>query len=345
MISISNSNNSIALTLLRSNPTSNSNSTLDNGNNASQQGSNIISGLINSGPQQKAADAIAKIVMDNGGQFITGGNNSTLEGGDRDDYIKGALMSDVSVKGGAGDDTIITDGGQGTFIEGGDGNDNISTLNNVKISGGAGNDYISANAYNTVDGGAGDDRINVGGNLSRPQSGNVVDGGTGNDTIMGQSYNVLNGGEGNDSISANQDFNVVSGGQGNDAIVIRGDSNTINGGIGNDTIGLDSDNNIVNFSIGDGKDNIALRSGTGNTIKLGEGLNQSDMKISYEGTTATISFEGRDEELTVEFFTEDSLSIEFSDGESISIKSESEITALSKGYSFLKYGEDGGMLA
>lgn len=166
-----------------------------------------------------------------------------------------------AIKGGAGDDEIHSQGGQGTIANGGDGDDYISSVAHTKITGGAGNDKISGGGKHVIDG----------------------DGG-------------------------------------NDEVMVSGNNNTITGGEGNDRIRLWSDNNVVNYSIGDDKDRIEILKGLGNTLKLGEGLTYEAMRISYEGNKANISFEGHgDEEITVDFLREASLSIEFADGKSISI--------------------------
>lgn len=174
--------------------------------------------------------------------------------------------------------------------------------------------HLLALGWKAIKGGAGDDEIHSQGG----QQGTIADGGDGDDYISSVAHTKITGGAGNDKISGGGKH-VIDGDGGNDEVMVSGNNNTITGE-GNDRIRLWSDNNVVNYSIGDGKDRIEILKGLGNTLKLGEGLTYEDMRISYEGNKANISFEGHgDEEITVDFLREASLSIEFADGKSISI--------------------------
>lgn len=181
--------------------------------------------------------------------------------------------TDVTIDGGADNDTIGSYGGKSSKIDGGSGNDYIlntwhnenntssddSTLiggsgddsiynyggDRVSISGGDGNDTIGSygGENSKIDGGAGDDSIE---NLWRSED----------DTTGDKS--TLTGGEGNDYIGSCGGKNVsIDGGVGKDYISnYFGYGVTIDGGAGNDDIVNDGSNVLFKYTAGDGNDTI-----------------------------------------------------------------------------------------
>ena len=219
--------------------------------------------------------------------LILAPDNSTLLGGDGNDYIRNE-GSNVKIDGGAGDDrienesynysnwrdiinleNITVDGGDGNdtifgygknvIVNGGAGNDSIDSADT--IYGGDGNDCISGGVY--VDGGTGDDSIESG------YEDSTIFGGDGDDTILLVGYTrsdnyscyvTINGGSGNDLVCAKKGAVSVSinGGDGNDTISCPyAKDSTILGGVGNDLISIASGkNNLIQYANGDGNDTI-----------------------------------------------------------------------------------------
>lgn len=134
----------------------------------------------------------------------------------------------ITIRAGAGNDTII--GGAGADkIDGGAGNDNIrSRGGDDVINAGGGNDVVYAGAGNDViRGGSGRDVIHAG-------AGNdTVFGGAGNDTIKaGAGNDTVHGGAGNDRIYLGAGNDTGYGNQGNDLILGGRGNDTLNGGKG-----------------------------------------------------------------------------------------------------------------
>ncbi|AXH29831.1 hypothetical protein CGC44_04110 [Francisella opportunistica] len=145
----------------------------------------------------------------------------------------------------------------------------------------------------------------------------LLDGGLGDDILRGESGNdILLGGEGNDNLVDNEGSNVLDGGSGDDWVqgegTLRGgegsdglwadeySTNTLEGGQGDDRIytGYRS-TNTIKYNLGDGFDLVA-RQGDGSAwgrryeqtyndrILFGEGISQSDLKLSNEGNDLII---------------------------------------------------------
>ncbi|MEL7093049.1 MAG: hypothetical protein AAFN94_15055, partial [Pseudomonadota bacterium] len=148
-----------------------------------------------------------------------------------------AVLSDLSVDAGTGDDTVTV--GDGAFLDtstiaAGDGEDAINFTGEVSsISGGAGDDTITADFARgtTITGGTGDDVIT---GVSTLSDAVVIDGGDGNDTLSSL------GTDGTYSDNAR-----LIGGAGDDVIVAAGLGSAgaaydiiADGGAGNDTITL-----------------------------------------------------------------------------------------------------------
>ncbi|RUS63471.1 hypothetical protein EGN72_04350 [Pseudorhodobacter sp. E13] len=97
---------------------------------------------------------------------------------------------DITVNGGAGDDTL-TSTNVGNTLNGGDGDDRLSGIDATSMYGGAGNDHITFDSdvelndsVARIDGGAGDDRIEVfadAGVNTADRGGAFITGGSGSD--------------------------------------------------------------------------------------------------------------------------------------------------------------------
>lgn len=190
-----------------------------------------------------------------GFDFLFGGTeNDTLTGGDADDQVFGE----------AGDDRMIWNPGDDTDLnEGGAGNDT------VEVNGGNGSEVFTVTANGTrvrfdrldpapfaidigtseklvLNANGGDDSFSATGNLAALIS-ITVDGGTGNDTILGSNgADLLRGGDGDDFIDGQQGTDTALMGAGND--VFQWDP-----GDGNDVVeGQDGvDTMLFNGSAGD----------------------------------------------------------------------------------------------
>jgi hypothetical protein len=119
----------------------------------------------------------------------------TVRGGAGNDTLTGSTRSDL-LDGGDGNDDLLPQGGNNTVL-GGDGNDQINSYGgNNLLSGGAGNDTIIAReeGNNTLSGDAGHDFL-VGGDGD-----DLIMGGPGADTLDGAAgYDRLYGNRGDDS--------------------------------------------------------------------------------------------------------------------------------------------------
>ena len=197
--------------------------------------------------------------------LITAPDNSTLLGGEGDDYIFNEGGSNVSINGGAGDDRILNYyleedyiNSKNVTIDGGDGNDFISNgelgaegSNNVSINAGSGNDTVYNNADNaTIKTGAGNDSI------KNVYSDSVaIDAGAGNDSIYNAGIATIDAGAGNDSIYNYNGRATINAGAGNDTINNQRSSATIDAGAGNDSIYNNGDAIIY---AGAGDDTVSL---------------------------------------------------------------------------------------
>jgi Ca2+-binding RTX toxin-like protein len=220
---------------------------------------------------------------------------TTLDGGDGADTINvGVAISDSSINGNGGADTIVlTDVVANTFVGGGNGADIIgggTQWLSALVNGGAGNDTINVAptiALTTIQGLDGNDVINlVGGSLNTVSiNGNAGDDviitskvpGTLNYTLSG--LNFIGGGAGNDVIDfllATTDGGgaafskgfELTGGAGNDVINGSTENDTIWGNADNDTIrGAEGRDTIY---AGAGKDTIGVND-SGDVITGGAG--------------------------------------------------------------------------
>ncbi|WP_130579941.1 calcium-binding protein [Bradyrhizobium sp. Leo170] len=216
-----------------------------------------------------------------------------------------------TVSGTDGNDQLA--GWSKSLVDAGTGNDTIDVWSDSVVDGGAGNDQIDAWSGSIVDGGDGSDVI-------KAWSDTTVRGGAGDDVISGWSNSKINGGDGDDQISAWSD-SLVEGGAGNDRISAYGNAN-VSGGSGDDTIWVGSDS-VVNFAKGDGHDTIYA--GPNTMLKLGDGLSADNTRVSVSGSVATISFEGSDDSIMVQFGPYSPATLAFADGTALTITPESRI--------------------
>ncbi|MBO4779349.1 MAG: hypothetical protein J5497_01800, partial [Selenomonadaceae bacterium] len=170
----------------------------------------------------------------------------------------------VSIYGGAGNDSIWNDGGD-----------------NVTINAGAGNDYIrNYGCYNvTINAGAGNDDIyNSGDSVT-------INAGTGNDSISNSGDSVtIDGGEGADSIENWGKNATISGGDGNDYIHNGGGDAAVGlayvYGSGNDTIeNFDPDTNAL-----------VIAGSTWTSLRRNDNYGTLIIKVKGKGTITLLNY-------------------------------------------------------
>ena len=255
---------------------------------------------------------------------LTAGNDSysnSVEGATiqalagNDTIYNSSLGSDVSIDGGAGNDSITNRWGNNVIIDGGDGNDSIQTSgSNVTIDGGTGDDYFWIDDRHTnisVNAGEGHDTVH---NIGSKKV--TISGGAGNDSICngnaGDSV-TIDGGDGNDWIENINNSDVsIDAGAGNDSIYSHGESVTIDAGLGDDRISLGSNAslNLIQYTSGDGNDTVWGYNAT-STLKIGNGtgtysvtssdndiivtVGEGSIKLVGAATLASVNISGTDE--------------------------------------------------
>ncbi len=271
---------------------------------------------------EKATQNVEILGLGGNDTISNSGSNSVLDGGAGNDLIYSGYYyydgggfyeesyngdydddngsSNVTIKGGAGLDTIKNTGAA-AVISGGSDNDSISnTGDSVRVNSDSGNDFIINGRWYgekggvkvSINGGDGADTITSSGSNS------VLDGGAGNDEIYNgyyfyengryyeSSYNgdyddengssnvTINGGAGEDVIDNNGKNASISGGAGIDMIYVNAASRntTVNGGADSDYISLvsGSSNSLIQYAQGDGNDYI-YELGTNDTVHITSG--------------------------------------------------------------------------
>lgn len=176
------------------------------------------------------------------------------------------LGKDVSIAGGAGDDTLV--GG----------------LGRERLFGGAGNDSLAGNGgHDDLEGGTGDDALDGG------SGDDYLAGGAGNDMILGgEGHDALLGGRGADTLLGDAGRDYLAGNAGNDNLTGGADFDYLFGGAGDDELSVESyevyvsggkgRNSVV--QVGTGGESVVSASAGG----LGEGTNQNgaDEKTAAE---------------------------------------------------------------
>ena len=239
----------------------------------------------------------------------TAGN--VLDGGAGNDTLEGRSGNDTLL-GGVGNDTLI-DSGAGSLLDGGDGDDlfRLDYVSNTTVIGGAGIDTIdiltdgsgiTSTTPRIIDvdlgysfaGGAfqgtwsGIENIlswaNIEVTLIGNSSNNLLQAGSQNDTLLGEDGNdTLLGLDGNDSLNGGSGNDSLDGGDGDDTITGGSGTDTLLGGVGNDTL-IDSGAGSL-LDGGDGDDLFQL-DGAGNTTLIG-GTGSDTVDFLTDGTAAT----------------------------------------------------------
>lgn len=231
----------------------------------------------------QVSSLVALRVLDSANGVVTTTVVSSIGAGDQ-----------LSVNGGAGDDTISVTSPSGVLnsagfvLAGGAGNDTLA--------GGAENDtfvWSSGDGSDKIDGGAGFNTAVVNGsqsadNISVSQNGSAatavvngsqalsltniqtlnVSGGSGDDVLFDAGNATLSGGIGNDTLTEVGSDTITGfggslfGGDGNDLVTVSGFAQTIDGGAGDDAIhvtGVADPNMTATISGGAGNDSIDYR--------------------------------------------------------------------------------------
>ncbi len=206
-------------------------------------------------------------------------------------------------------------------IYGTEGTDSITTDDvDEVIDGLGGSDVINSMGGNDlVNGGSGDDKI-VGGigndTLYGDAGEDTIDGQDGNDLIYGGADDdTLSGGTNDDLLYGNDGVDTINGQEGND---------TIDGGAGDDILIGETGNDTYIFGLGSGADKITdfdNSSGNIDTILLGEGIDDSNLKYRRDFNNLEISISGTSDKITIQnYYVKDSYKIEkiqFSDGHTL----------------------------
>jgi Ca2+-binding RTX toxin-like protein len=186
----------------------------------------------------------------------------TLDGGDgNDDIVDNVFGNDDDTTrdvliGGAGDDTIRSEGGA-DVIDGGEGNDHITASGDgATIDGGAGNDAISTYGGNVqVDGGEGVDRaavslVDASNDLSIDFTSGATTSFQNGTTFSNIEAFSISGGSGNDFFDMTDFDDSANGNTGNDTLIGRGGNDALIGAEGADVIDGGDGNDVITSSEG-----------------------------------------------------------------------------------------------
>ncbi|AGI23743.1 HlyJ hemolysin-like protein [Pseudomonas sp. ATCC 13867] len=258
------------------------------------------------------ADADFLFGGDDNDTLLGGDGNDRLEGGEGDDSLNGGLGDDVML-GGAGNDTLQGGGGRDVLL-GGAGDDlYLLTLSDMQVSEGLMSRIDDSDGHSRVhlldiarenlgvrDGGGGNLVLQVGAEhqvqVDRGLSGASLefqfsDGQVSLDRLLGEA--LLTRVVRTDTTGAG----AVYGGAADDTLTVRGAGGgaTISGGQGDDNLALlASGGGALLFSAGDGRDTLITETAdspgrTGeNTLRLGEGIALSDLRLSKTGNDSYV---------------------------------------------------------
>lgn len=247
-------------------------------------------------------DSVLTISARQGGQGM-----DAIKGTARDDVIAYASVSPATlayIDAGEGDDvvTFASTSSAQHRVYGGAGDDTISfSAPDGRVYGGEGDDVIAVAGIRVdADGGAGDDVISV--------SGAVVSasGGKGNDVInvSGDVVTSVDGGDGDDTITVTSDTVYYRTRGHHVGLELAGDvtPTEIDGGKGNDIININGEGRVI-LRAGEGQDTVTITDRT-EFFTFGEKNYDNVMRadqasFSYEDGTLTVTFEDRDEMLTI----------------------------------------------
>ena len=257
--------------------------------------------------------------------------------GDADDTIEGlGKVSNSTMYGGLGNDSIIFSDGINNTVDAGDGNDTIHTAGSFSsFAGGTGDDFfsISSNSYyNTVNAGADNDTIVVSGNPLRDIQTTIL-GGDGDDLVsleLSTRGIYFDGGDGRDSLYAANTATLVSAFMGDDddlvSISTAVNDVTIDGGEGNDLILSNAGNTTMDGNVslvgGDGDDTIRVGENGSNihniTIDGGTGSDLIYFRSNYGGgSSSNSSINGGDGNDTIIAEVTRMLSIDAGNGDNL----------------------------
>lgn len=142
--------------------------------------------------------------------------NTTIDGGDGPDQIRGGSVGRVTVTGGNGNDAIVVNANAAGRGDGGVGNDTLlGTSGSDVLIGGDGADLLTNRQF---------------------FGGSTLDGGDGPDRLVGNGFSTLSGGAGADILVANDDGQTLDGGIAGDRITSLAGGATIAAGNGADQI-------------------------------------------------------------------------------------------------------------
>lgn len=235
------------------------------------QASAVQSIVITGGEEGNSIDLSGVLAAD-----FTNLTNISVNGGNGDDSILGSNDFADSLFGDDGEDTLDGQGGDDT-LDGEDGADVIRGGNGTdSINGGDGADNVDAGADNdTVNAGNGADSVTLGDGNDFANGANGEDtmsGGLGDDTINGDGgLDFVNGDEGNDSILGGEKNDTLNGGDGDDTLDGQSGNDNLNGEAGNDSISGSSGQDLLTGSTGDD----TLNGNGGNDTVQGDDGNDS----------------------------------------------------------------------
>jgi uncharacterized delta-60 repeat protein len=199
-------------------------------------GVNVDLGLVGNGNRQNTG----------WGNIQFDDNIEGLIGSGHNDILGRGYATNVTINGGAGNDTINTYGGEvGLGFDVFDGGDDIDTISfqtntiftglNVNLTTGRasfdahGGDYSTLSNIENVIG------SNVADSITGDEQNNELSGGGGNDTIYGKNgLDTLHGGEGNDKLYGENDNDTLYGDNGNDTLYGAAGDDDLYGGDGTD---------------------------------------------------------------------------------------------------------------
>ncbi|MBC7987060.1 MAG: calcium-binding protein [Sphingomonadaceae bacterium] len=239
---------------------------------------------------------------------IVGGTGSTT--------INGNDVSGLTIRGQAGNDTIVG-GFNNQTILGGGGSDSIAggelfvdptSLIGDNIDGGTGSDTIvAAGGDDTITGGDGFDSIDAGAGNDSVDGGLNADtilGGLGNDTIFADAGlgsveadsiigaggdDSLTGATANDTLQGGSGFDDLSGREGDDLLVGAGEDDTLGGGLGFDS--LDGGNGSDSLTGGGGDDTLQ-GGGDADTLNGAGGIDFADYSAASAKVVADLKSPG-----------------------------------------------------
>ena len=200
-------------------------------------------------------------------------------GGDQITFSTAAnAISNTTVYGGKGIDTIDLTNTKGVYVAAGADGDDIN---------------ISASAPNTIYGGAGDDSVNYTVAVTTAARELYLDAEAGDDVIV-----ITETAEDAASVAS---IHTVFGGAGDDDITATTGKELINGGAGNDTIAAAGGSDTVTGGTGDDKVTTAAGGGTGSKVSVtgGDGADNFELAVGNLTFEDTINGEGGADKITV----------------------------------------------